>query len=315
MTQQQDFLYLSDDDLAGLGIGVQEVIDAIEAAVRGVAAGVVWTAPKVSFLPGDGRYMMATLAASDTPNLVVVKSVMVAPDNPARGLPAINGAIMLLDSQTGALKGVIGANWVTAVRTAGISAVMAKRLANPEARSIAFVGTGVQAHSHLDAFCELYDLQEVRVFGRGRANIDKLCQSARAKGLAAQNFTNPQDAIGAADIVVSSITLNYDVAPFLDAAWMQPGSFAVITDLAIPWKDDSMAHFDRVFVDDTEQEKAMEKPMVAPELITGDLQSLVAGPEPVAFRAGGRAAFVFRGLAVGDFAIAGLAYQTALANR
>ena len=44
------------------------------------------------------------------------------PDNVERDLPTINGAIMVLDGETGLLRAILGANWVTAFRTAALSA-------------------------------------------------------------------------------------------------------------------------------------------------------------------------------------------------
>jgi ornithine cyclodeaminase/alanine dehydrogenase len=311
MTEARDFLYLSDETLAGLGITATDVVDCIETTLRAQAEGKVWAAPKASILPGDGRYMMATLAASDTPRIIAVKSVMVSPRNPARGLAGINGAIMLLDSETGLLLAVMDANWVTAVRTAGLSAVVAKRLANPQSTSVAFVGCGVQAHSHLDAFAELFPLTEVRAFGRGRANVNKLCQAAREKGLDAKASASPREALEGADLIVSSITLAYDVAPFLDARWLKPGAFAAMTDLAIPWMPQGMTAFDSIIIDDMEQEAAMEKPMVDRALVSGDMTGLVTGSVSADFSADKCSAFVFRGVAVGDFALASLAYAKA----
>ena len=78
--------------------------------------------------PGDGRYVMSTLSTGEDPPLTVVKAVTVSPDNPDQGLPAINGAITVFDSRTGLLRAVMGANWITAVRTA-----CARSLLPPEA--------------------------------------------------------------------------------------------------------------------------------------------------------------------------------------
>jgi ornithine cyclodeaminase/alanine dehydrogenase len=243
MATETDFTYLTDTALAALGITPAEIAEAIENAVLKQANAQVWAAPKVSLLPGDGRYMMATLAVSDDPPLTAVKSVMVAPQNKALGLPEINGAIMLLDSKTGQLRCVMQAGWVTAVRTAGLSAVMAKRLANPAATSIAFVGTGVQATSHLQAFAHLFALKSAHIIGRGQPGIDRLSAEAKALGLTAKAHQNPRKALEKADIIVSSITLNYDTEPFLDPRWLKPGTFATITDLAIPWLPDAMPAF------------------------------------------------------------------------
>jgi ornithine cyclodeaminase/alanine dehydrogenase len=313
LKDQNGFVYLSDAILSGLGIGASDVIACIEKAIHSKADNALWTAPKAAFMPGDGRYIMATLSAADDPQFIAVKSVMVSPRNPGRGMSGINGAIMLLDSETGELKAVMDANWVTAVRTAGLSAVAAKRLANPKSQRIAFIGCGVQAHSHLDTFAELFPLTEMRAVGRGQAKIDQLCDAARAKGLKARSCASPQEALDGADLIVSSITLSYDVKPFLDACWLKPGAFATITDLALPWMPAGMGVFKTLFIDDREQEAASPKPMVDPALVTGDLADLITGGEDGTFTPDHCAAFVFRGIAIGDFALAALAYERAIA--
>src|SRR5262249_9813587 len=129
-------------------------------------------------LPPDGRYMMAALAAADDPPLLAVKSIVLNPRNPDRGLPAINGLVTMLDSETGLPVAILDANWITEVRTAGLSAIAARRMARTDSSVAAFIGSGVQARSHLRAFADLFPLREVRVFGRGQANIDALCQAA-----------------------------------------------------------------------------------------------------------------------------------------
>lgn len=308
-----EFLILSDDDLAGLGLSGAQIVDAIEDAIRAEAAGEISTAPKSAVLPGDGRYMMTTLSSADAPDLTIVKSVMVSPRNPARNRPGIDGAILIQDSETGQMRALAEAGWVTGVRTAGLSAVAARRLANPASQSIAFIGCGVQARSHLTIFNDLFPLTSLRASGRGQANIDRLCDMGRSLGLEAAASATPQDAIEGADIVVSSITLDYDVKPFLDARWLKPGAFAAVTDLGIPWMPEGMKVVSPLYIDDLEQEEGSPKKLVAPDLVTGDLKALLTdGPGDMA--PDSRRAFLFRGLAIGDFAIARLGYQQALSQ-
>jgi len=304
-------IHLDDAALAGLGLTTAEIVAAIEDTLRGVADGSLTAAPKSAAVAQDGRYMMATLAASDAAGLIVVKSVMVNDRNKARGLPGINGAIMLLDSETGELRGTLGANWITAVRTAGLSMVAAKRLAAPDSSSLGLIGAGVQGESHLRALADLFPLSHVLIHSRSQGGIDHLIKVARSLGLQAKPAT-AQDTISKADIVVSSVTLNYDTQPFLDARWMKPGAFAVITDLGLPWEPAGQAAFGRIYVDDIAQEKSMAKPMVAPKLVTGDLTGLISDPK-VAHDPERSAAFIFRGIAAGDLAIAALAYGRATA--
>ncbi len=302
----EDFLHLPDKALESLDIPPSEIADAIEAALIAKSEGRLHVTPKSALLPGRGRYMMSTLAVGDE-GLTVLKTVAVCPDNPGRGLPAINGAIMVLDAETGLLRAVMGANWITAHRTAALSAVAARRLADPSAATIGFIGCGVQAHSHLTAFRGMFPLSRVLAHGRGEANREALLEAARAKGLTAEAAT-PEEVIAQSDIVVTSVTLDYSIEPFLDARAMKPSAFAAITDLGIPWHPEGMGHFQTIIVDDMEQERAAEKPMVAPETIAGDLTDLVTGTIQNIARP---AAFAFRGIALGDYAGAVLALNRA----
>ncbi len=299
-------LYLSDDALDSLNIAPPAIADAIEAALTDKAAGHLHVSPKAAILPGEGRYMMSTLAVGD---VTVVKQVTVSPDNPGNGLPAINGAIMVLDAKTGLLRAVMGANWITAHRTAALSAVAARRLADPKASTIAFVGCGVQARSHLRAFKELFPLNNVLAAGRSQATVEGFLAHARSDGFSAAQAT-PEEALRAADIVVTSITLNYDTPPFLDARWLKPTAFAAITDLCIPWHEGTMNAFGTVVVDDLEQERSAEKQMLPSDLVAGDLTGLVT--EGIGPRDPGKpAAFAFRGIALGDYAATALALKMA----
>lgn len=308
-----EFLYLPDTALEKLGITPAEVADAVEAAIRDKAEGRLFDSPKAAILPGESRYMMSTLAVGNGEDLTVLKTVTVSPDNPSRDLPAINGAILALDARTGLLRALLGANWVTAVRTAALSAVAARRLANPHSKSVAFVGCGTQADSHLDAFADMFPLEKVYAIGRGRKNVDRLCAKARAMGLAAEAPDGPEAALREADLVVTSVTLDYSIEPFLDARWLKPGAFAAITDLGIPWYDEGLAALDSVVIDDRVQEEAMEKKLIAPEQVDADLTELVGGA-PLAFDPGKTAALLFRGIAVGDYAAAALAVRRAEAQ-
>ncbi len=309
MTSESKITYLSDKDLEGLGIQPSEVADAIETALIAKASKQLHTSPKTAILPGDGRYAMSTLAVGDD-GFIVTKQVTVCPNNPAKGLPAINGAIMVMDGQTGVLRAVLGANWVTAVRTAALSVVAARRLADPNAETVSFVGAGVQAHSHLVAFSEVFPLKSIRVFGRGKANVDKLCRRARDMGLEAQTATSAKDALRDADLVVTSITLDYSIEPFLDARWLKPTAFAAITDACIPWLPEGMTAFKTVIVDDRKQESESDKPMLPYQRVTGDLTEIVSGAVDTTLSEK-PAAFAFRGISLGDYATAVLAVRRA----
>lgn len=302
--------YLSAELLQSLHLTPQEITASIEHLLLARSRQQAWNAPKAVITPPDNRYMMATLAAADDPPFLAVKALVLNPDNPQQGLPSINSLVTLLDSRSGLPLAVIDGNWVTAIRTAGLSAVAAKRLARPDASVAAFIGCGVQAHNHLQAFAALFPLTGVRAYARGPSR-DSFCQSAENMGLPAIACQAAEAAIRDADLIVTSVTLSPQLVPFLDAHWLKPGAFVTMTDLAAPWLKDSMSALDRIIVDDLEQEASMSKPLVDPALVRGDLTGLVTGAALPRQTNAERTAFVFRGMALGDLAVAGLAYQRA----
>ncbi|MGI9316355.1 MAG: ornithine cyclodeaminase family protein [bacterium] len=306
-------IYLSQHSLESLEITTNEMVVQLEALLKSQVGGSVKAAPKAALATDDGRYLMATLSTSDDPPLMAVKGVIVNQKNTDKGLDAINGAIMLLNSQTGVPVAYLDGNWVTAVRTAAASALAAKYLANTDSQVMAFIGTGVQARAHLKLFADLYPLKEIRALGRGPKNRDALCQIASTSGFKAIPCDDPRTAVEGADIIVSSIPITSTVAPFVDASWLKSGAFVSSTDLAKPWMDNSMKQFDQIIIDDLIQEAAMTDPMVDIDLVAGDISGLVCGKVPGRRNKNERNAFVFRAVALGDLALSSLAYQKAIA--
>ena len=92
-----------------------------------------------------------------------VKLVGSFPGNPERGLPAVNGLIVLSDPATGVPVSVMDGTLVTALRTGASAGVAARFLARQGARVAAIVGCGVQGRTSLRALAEaLPGLREVR---------------------------------------------------------------------------------------------------------------------------------------------------------
>lgn len=302
------FTYLSAQHLESLNLSAEAIVRSIEQLLGAAKQSHAWNAPKIVIMP-DQRYLMATISAADDPPFLAVKALVLNPRNHEQGLADINALVTLLDSDTGVPLAIIDGNWITAVRTAGLSAVAAKRLARSDSSVIAFIGCGVQARSHLKLLAQLFPLKELRAFGRGVSNRDALCQLAETLGLRAIASENAQAAIYEADLIVSTVTFSSQLVPFLDAHWLKPGAFATVTDLAAPWVKQSFSELDYIVIDDCKQEAKMEIPLVNPRWVVGDLMDLVCETIKGRTRSEQKTAFIFRGLALGDLAVSALAYQ------
>ncbi|WP_432635687.1 ornithine cyclodeaminase family protein [Albidovulum sp.] len=302
-------LHLDAEALDALGIGAGAAADAIEAVIAAAVAGRAWAAPKTALHPPDGRTVMSMIAVADDPPVVAVKALVLSAANAERALPEINATVLLLDAATGCALATLDGNWITATRTAALAMVAGRWLARPDASRAAFVGAGVQARANLRAMAELFPLTGVSVFGRGAVNLRLFQDLAERLGLEVTVVSDAASAVAGADLVVTSVSQSGAFAPALDPRGLEPGVFVAMVDLGRSWDRAGLAAFDRLVVDDLAQERAMADPLVPLECSAGDLCGLVTGAFPGRQEPSERAAFVSRGHALGDLALAALAWR------
>ena len=299
--------YLSGRDVERLAVTASEIADRLETLLPAERTGDAWEAPKASIAPGDGRFSLALLSAARDPSLAVLKTIGLSPANTARGLPHIGGVIVVHDGDSGLPVAILDAEHITAVRTAAISLVAARRLARPESNSIGFIGCGVQAVSHLDALASELPVERIVAFSRRRESAESLCAHARAAGIATRMTEDVGDAMSGVDIVVSSVPDGPDFRPFLDAGRLDPGAFAIGVDLGRSWIPETFVSFDRVAVDDLARHVAA--PIVTTVPVDADLATLI--DEPRRTDRSARTAFMFRGVGLGDLAAASICLERA----
>ena len=106
--------------------------------------------PKVyvpAYPAGDFRAMPALGAGH-----AVLKWVTSFPGNPARGLPTVTGLVLLSDASNGALRAVLDAAAVTALRTGAAAVLAAETLGRADAETAAVVGAGVNGRAAARTF-------------------------------------------------------------------------------------------------------------------------------------------------------------------
>lgn len=141
------------------------------------------------------------------------------PSNPARrGLPTIQGAILLCDGETGSLLAIMDSGEVTLRRTAAASALAARQLALPDSESLFLCGCGAQGAAHLAALREVLPLRQVYAFDRAPERARAFAGHDAAAGLSVDAVTDFEAARGCGVIVTcTTATLGFlgrdDVAP------------------------------------------------------------------------------------------------------
>src|ERR1051325_6469908 len=93
-----------------------------------------------------------------------IKMVTFYPKN--RELPTHMAVIALFDPKTGDPLALMDGRYITEMRTAAVSAVATDALAPRDAKVLAILGAGVQAHAHLEVLPHVRHFEEIRVWNR-----------------------------------------------------------------------------------------------------------------------------------------------------
>ena len=263
----------------------------------------------------DGKLLL--MPAWTAGGHIAVKVANVFPGNAARGIPAVNAAVLLMDARTGALMALIDGGEVTARRTAASSAVAASYLARTVSRHLVLLGTGRLAGGNLvEAHAAVRPIRRVTVWGRTADKAEAVAARWRAKGFEASATRDLATAVSEADIV-STATLARE--PLLRGEWLRPGTHVDLVGNYAPSSreaDDEAVRRATVFVDTRAALKStgdLAIPLAAgvlrPSDIAADLFDLARGLHPGRRDAEEITLFKSVGAAIEDLAAARLAYE------
>jgi len=170
-------------------------------------------------LPDDATLLLMP-AWSD--RALGVKLVTVMPGAAARGASTVAASYLLLDRDTGEARALIDGEALTLRRTAATSALAARHLARPDARTLLLVGAGRLAPWLARAHLALHPtFARVQVWAR-RAETAAACATAlAAEGFEAHAVTDLEAAVRSADVVCCATT---STTPLVRGAWLGPGT-------------------------------------------------------------------------------------------
>src|SRR5215469_5468855 len=127
-----------------------DLIPAMEKALLDFSEGKA-TQPVRSVIKVEPPGGFLGLMPAHTPDGLGLKAVTFYPSNAERGIPTHMATIFLVDPETGTPLAIMDGRLITEMRTAAVSAVATKLLSSPESKILAILGSGVQAHSHVEA--------------------------------------------------------------------------------------------------------------------------------------------------------------------
>jgi|SRR5579884_376561 len=174
----------------------ETLIPALEEALVDFSAGRVLQPVRMSMHIREHRAFFGLMPAVYR-DVMGAKLVTVYPDNGARGLPTHLAVIQLFRADTGEPLAAMDGRLITEMRTAAVSAIATRLLARADARALAILGSGVQAHAHVEALRLVRRFDDLRVWSRTPEHARRFAGETGARALSAE------EAVRGADVVVT----------------------------------------------------------------------------------------------------------------
>lgn len=195
-------------------------IDLMRSAFAQLSAGRAVMPPRSRLRGEHGLSLVMPALLRDSHDLAV-KVVSVMEDNPAQGLPAVVGVVLVLDPRTGLPLALLDGASLTAIRTGAGGGLAADLLARPDSRTVTVFGAGIQARAQVEAVRVVRAISQVWVVSRTPTAAEAFVAELTASGLAAAIPPEPELALAASDIVITATSAG---TPVFAGRALRPGT-------------------------------------------------------------------------------------------
>ncbi|HET6202614.1 MAG TPA: ornithine cyclodeaminase family protein [Planctomycetota bacterium] len=316
-------LLLREEDVRAV-LGIRDAIPLMEEALRAFSTkSAVQPLRAVVPVAAAGGFLGAMPAFLSTPAALGAKLVTFFPRNEATGLPTHLAVVLVFEADSGRLEAILDGRWITEARTAAVSAAATKALARPGARSLAILGSGVQAGSHVEAMTLVRPIERVRVWSRTPENARRFAETwGRRLHLRVDAVPSAREAVEGADLVVTATSAR---EPVLRGEWLAPGAHVNGVGACRPdWRelDTAAVARARLYVDSRDAALVesgdlllpIREGAIADTHVVAELGSVLAGRAPGRGTEEEVTVFKSLGLAVEDVAAARFVVDRAVAG-
>jgi ornithine cyclodeaminase/alanine dehydrogenase len=248
-----DFIYLSQEDILDLDIPMKKIIALVEQGLYEHGHKRVENPPKPGIHSKPDAFIHAMPAYYKALGIGGLKWVSGYPSNRALGFPQISGLMIVNDMETGLPLAVMDCRWITAVRTAAVSAITAKFCAVEGLDSLGVVGCGVQGRMNLVAFKEVIaDLTNVSVFDINPDAMKRFKQDFEKQlGVHVAIADSVKSAVNGKDMILTATQRLKE--PLVRNEWFKPGCLGFGLEASRAWHGDAILEADKFITDSWDQ--------------------------------------------------------------
>ncbi|MDA1005809.1 MAG: ornithine cyclodeaminase family protein, partial [Verrucomicrobia bacterium] len=247
-----DVLLLSRRDVESLDLTPDHVLTAVEGALREHAAGTYEMHPKIGVHPTGTHpenFIHAMPAYLRQLGACGLKWVGGFPRNREWDLPNVTGVQVFNDIDTGVPLAIMDCAYLTGLRTAAVSAAIARLCARPGAETLAVAGCGFEGAKHLRFLTHvLPGLRQVRLYDvRPEAMTVLGSQAADYFSGEVVLCDTAERCLRGAEVI--STCTNGDVQ-IIQQEWFAPGAFGVGIEGGCAYTAPALHQADKFIVDD-----------------------------------------------------------------
>ena len=312
--KQIEVAYLTPEHIAELDMQMAQVIDIVEQGLAEHGRGQVENPPKPGIHATSNSFIHAMPAYFKTLGIGGLKWVSGYPDNRAKGLPSIMGMVILNDMETGAPVCMMDGTWITAVRTAAVSAVTAKYCANPDSKVMGVVGAGVQGYYNLLAIKEvLPGLETVKITDIKREAAEKYKSELAAKADVEIIVSDEVGPVAQGSDIIVTATQRL-AKPIIKNEWFKAGCLGLGLEASRAWEGAAILGADKFVTDDWGQTKSFHAQGAFPDGLPAshlELGSIINGECKGRDSSDQRILAINIGLALEDILMANYLFQAA----
>ncbi|MBI2468375.1 MAG: ornithine cyclodeaminase family protein [Candidatus Rokubacteria bacterium] len=316
-----DLLFLSKEDVDALDLGLQEVMDAIEAGLKAHGEKKVIMPSKDHLVLHYPEKLFNVLKGYVGPiDVAGVKVIGDFQKNYQFGLPSELALITLYRPETGAPFAILDGTLITWMRTGAVTAIGAKYLANKRSRVLGHIGARGTAWYNVAMLDRLFDFDEIRVTSKrpeSRQRFAREMSERLGKPVAVKETT--EETVRDADIIVDASRL-LEPEVLVKDQWVKPGAHIQAYGAVLSVEPTLPFSVDKMVVDDWPQcrqspygqfASLVQAGKLREEHIHAEIGEVVAGLKPGRESPAGRILFWHKGFIISDIVVAHLAYRKA----
>ena len=253
----QKIKIILDEEKIKKSLKIKDVIKVVEEGFRKKGLGLVHLSPKMGPKLASGSAFADSMPVSvfnEKKKLEIfgIKWLSGFPGNIKKRLPYLNSLVVLNEPKYGLPIAILNGNWITAIRTAGVSAVCTRYLAPRKKNlTIGIFGLGTQAYVHVLAFKEIFKNPRFFLFNHGEKFLDDFKKKfPRELFLVSKNF---HEVAKNSDIILSATTFPPKIEPYIFLKDLKDDVLILPLDYGSRVHPNVYKYLDEIYTDDIPQ--------------------------------------------------------------